>query len=78
MSMHCQSCGMPMGEETRNPASKEYCRFCADERGTLFPRDHVSAGVAEWLKSFSPPAADDAFAERADHYLRSMPAWAER
>lgn len=78
MSMHCQSCGMPMAEETRNAASQEYCRYCADESGKLLAREQVRAGVAEWLKSFSPPAADEAFAERADHYLSSMPAWAER
>ena len=34
-------------------------------------------GVAEWLKSFSPPASDEAMAKRADHYLRAIPAWAE-
>ncbi|MFW5688591.1 MAG: zinc ribbon domain-containing protein [Spirochaetota bacterium] len=76
--MHCQSCGMPMSDETRNSATEEFCRYCADEKGALHPRRQVQSGIADWLKSFSPAASDDAIAERADHYLRSMPAWAER
>jgi hypothetical protein len=69
---------MPIGEETRNAATADYCRYCADEQGKLLPREQVQTGVAEWLKSFSPPASDEAFAERASRYMSSMPAWAER
>lgn len=56
MSMHCQSCGMPLAGEMRSAGAQEYCRYCADESGKLLAREQV----------------------RADHYLRSMPAWAER
>jgi Putative zinc ribbon domain len=77
MSTNCQSCGMPMSPETRNAASEEYCSYCADETGKLFPAERVKAGISQWLGSFSPPASPEAMAQRADHYMKSMPAWAE-
>lgn len=73
----CQSCGMPINEETRNAVSQIYCRYCTNESGDLKPREAVQAGVCEWLKMFAPEPSGVDFMKRADNYLKAMPAWAE-
>ncbi len=73
----CQSCGMPISDETRNPKSEIYCKYCANENGQLNPREAVQTGVSEWLKMFAPEKEGVDFMKRADNYLKAMPAWAE-
>jgi hypothetical protein len=73
----CQSCGMPISDETRNAGTETYCKYCASESGTLNPREAVQAGIVEWLKMFAPATEGVDFMKRADTYLKAMPAWAE-
>lgn len=73
----CQSCGMPISDETKNPSSEEYCKYCADEKGRLGPREAVQAGIVQWLQMFAPEKEGVDFMKRADNYLKAMPAWAE-
>ena len=73
----CQSCGMPLNGDTQHAVSKTFCQYCADEKGELKPREAAQAGIAEWLKSFALEKEGVDFMKRADHYLKSMPAWAE-
>jgi hypothetical protein len=60
-----------------NCTPEPYCESCSDREGHLTPRDLVQKGVAEWLKAWQPDLDDAQAMERANHYLKSMPAWAE-
>ena len=71
---HCQSCGMPLSEESR----ESLCQYCLDENGNLKPREAVQAGIAEWLKQWANEEGPADFMKRADNYLKAMPAWAHK
>jgi uncharacterized Zn finger protein (UPF0148 family) len=73
----CQSCGMPLNDDSKHANSGTYCKYCADENGKLNPREAVQAGIAEWLKMFAPTKEGADFMKRADVYLQAMPAWAD-
>lgn len=73
MERACYSCGMPLGKETEG----NYCRYCLDENGKLRSREAAVQGIAEWLQSWAPAGTQADFKKRAEHYLQSMPAWAE-
>ena len=74
---YCHSCGVPLEVSGDYSNSEHYCAYCADREGNLAPREQVQRGVAEWLKTWQPNLDDTRAMERAGHYLRSMPAWAE-
>ncbi len=77
MNEHCQSCGMPISGEDGKDFRGSFCLYCTDESGSLYPRDVVQQGVAEWLKSFGPDDPSIDYVARAGHYLDAMPAWAQ-
>ena len=74
MSTHCHSCGMPLNQSN---ARGKYCQYCTDEKGNLLPREAIKAGLADWLKGFSPSDGKTNFERRAEYYMKSMPAWAD-
>ena len=74
---YCHSCGVPLEVPGVYSNSEHYCAYCRDREGNLAPREQVQKGVAEWLKTWQPDLDDTRAMERANHYLRSMPAWAE-
>ena len=71
----CFSCGMPLAGEEAEKAHGDFCQYCADDSGKLKPRAEVEAGLAEWLKSWSPSTSDEELARRARSYMAAMPAW---
>ena len=71
---HCHSCGMALNQDC---ACGNYCQYCIDEKGNLLPRETIKAGIADWLKSFSPHNDKTDFEKRAEHYMKAMPAWAD-
>ena len=73
----CYSCGVPLEVPELNGTLEHYCESCTDRDGHLTPRDLVQKGVAKWLKAWQPDLNDAEAMERADHYLKSMPAWAD-
>lgn len=75
MSTSCQSCGMPLAADA---AQVVYCGFCVDEAGRLRPKEQVQTGIARWLEGFAPEGTGADFMERAGHYMKAMPAWAEK
>lgn len=77
MSKHCQSCTMPLETLGGKGASDKYCTHCSDERGNLKPRAEVQQGIAHWLQSWQGEISHDVAMERAGHFMRAMPAWAE-
>ena len=78
MNQHCHSCGMPLADPGLKGSSDQYCRYCADPQGVLHPREQVQHGIAQWLKSWQPGISEAEALTRAAHYMKAMPAWADR
>ncbi len=76
MAGYCLSCGAPLNKEFKG-VSEEYCKYCTDENGNLFPRERVKQGIMMWLKEWQPKVDDKKAAMRAEYYMKAMPAWAE-
>ena len=77
MDKVCFSCGMPLVGEAAKEVRGDYCRYCADEAGKLYPKDTVRKGIAEYLSSWAPGQEGVDFEARADAYMKAMPAWAD-
>jgi hypothetical protein len=48
-----------------------------DKVGKLVTRDQALQNVIGWFKMWQPEASEEQLRRRAEHYLLSMPAWAE-
>lgn len=75
--IYCHSCGMPLTGEVAEKARGNYCQYCSDEQGNLYPKEAVKKGIAEFLSSWAPEKEGTDFAKRAEMYMKAMPAWAE-
>lgn len=71
---YCYSCAMPLTPDAKSP-SKEYCKYCADDKGHLKSSDEIKNGIAHWFTQWQGVDMPQAL-KRAEHYMRSMPAWA--
>ena len=77
MNNYCNSCGMPLAGEDGKDFRGNFCIYCSDESGKLYPRDIVQKGIAEWLKQISGENSSVNYMKRAEYYMKAMPAWAE-
>lgn len=77
MSPFCQSCTMPLDSPGAQGASDKYCAHCTDDVGTLKPRAEVQQGIAHWLQSWQGEITHEVAMERAGHFMKAMPAWAD-
>ena len=59
-------------------SSENYCKYCTDEEGSLKSKEEIRQGCAAWLKSWSPDLDDATALQRADHYMKAMPEWADK
>ena len=73
----CLSCSKPIDLSTGQQKSKDYCEYCSDEHGVLKSREEVQQGIAFWLESWAPEKKGIDFLQRADYYMKSLPAWAD-
>ncbi len=73
----CYSCGANLNIPGFKGNSDIYCVHCIDPNGELQPREKILKGVADWLMQWQPNITEKQAMERADHYLKSMPAWAK-
>lgn len=73
----CRSCGIILDGTIAKEAAPGFCGYCVDDKGNLKPKQEIQAGIAEWLKSFSPAEGKADFTKRAANYMNAMPAWAE-
>jgi hypothetical protein len=78
MEKYCFSCGSPLWMEPFQGPADDYCKYCTDENGNLKSREEILQGCANWLKSWSPGLDDETAIERAEHYMQSMPEWADK
>jgi len=77
MTEFCHSCAAPLNMPDFKGTTENYCRYCTDSAGQLKPMAEVQAGIVHWFKTWQPNLDDKKAAERAAHYMKSMPAWAE-
>ena len=77
MSNHCHSCAMPLDSPEATGSSPIYCRHCSNEQGELKPREEVKQGLIWWLKSWQGDITEEQAQNRAENYMKAMPAWAE-
>ena len=78
MEKYCYSCGSPLWMDQFKGTAENYCKYCTDESGALKSREEIRQGCANWLKSWSPDLDDETALERAEHYMKSMPEWADK
>ena len=74
----CYSCAAPLDMPFFQGPVAHYCNQCVDEDGNLKSYEEIHAGVVEWLKTWQPGIDDAKANERATHYLKAMPAWADK
>mgnify|MGYP000669334056 CR=1 FL=1 len=74
---NCHSCGMPVSGENAVEKTVKYCQYCTDKSGELKSKEEIKAGIAHWLKSITPEDTKVDYNQRAEFYMKSMPAWAE-
>ena len=72
----CLSCGMPLNAPDAKGMSEQYCKHCTDDDGKLKSREEIRKGMAYWIARWQHVDEDTAM-KRAEHYMQSMPEWAE-
>ena len=78
MTEFCHSCGASLADPSMKGPSAQYCKYCTDATGKLRPPAEVQKGIAQWLKSWQPEITEEQAMDRAGHYMKAMPAWAEK
>lgn len=77
MDKFCHSCAAPLAVPDFQGLAENLCKHCTDESGKLKPREEIREGISQWFKSWQPGLDDAKALARAEHYMKSMPAWAE-
>lgn len=73
----CIACGMPMREKSDYPVedeSRDYCKFCAREDGSMQSYEEKLAGMAEFIV-YTQGLNRDAAIESAKNIMAQLPAW---
>lgn len=73
----CYSCGAPLSVPGFKGPVKNYCRHCTDAQGNIKSKTQVQTAIAGWLKGWQPDIDEEKAMERAGHYMKAMPRWAE-
>lgn len=75
---YCNSCMVPLETEAFKGVSEIYCKYCTDSQGNLLPYEQVLEGTAQFFLSWQKGIDTETARTRAKHYLKAMPAWADR
>lgn len=78
MSGWCQSCTAPLDNPAFKGSSDVYCKYCIDEKGNLKPREVVKQGIIQWFRGWHPNVTDEQLSDRAEHFMKAMPAWVDK
>lgn len=71
----CESCGMPLGEETTSKMDGRYCVHCQDQRsGELRSREEVRAGSIDAAMRLMGKSREEA-EKMADEMMPKLPRW---
>jgi hypothetical protein len=71
----CQSCSISLEDEHNRGASDRFCRFCADEEGSLKSRSKVQNLIARWFERWQENLTHEEAMRRAGLFMTAMPAW---
>ncbi len=77
MDKFCHSCAAPLNVADFKGPAEDFCKYCTDEAGNLKPKEEIKSGITHWMKSWQPGIDDETAANRAEYYMKSMPAWAD-
>ena len=77
MDKFCYSCAVPLDLPDFKGPAENYCKYCTDENGNLKPKEEIKKGIAQWFLGWQPNLNEEKANERAENYMKSMPAWAE-
>jgi hypothetical protein len=77
MKKYCHSCTAPLFDPAFQGPAENYCKYCTDESGSLKSREEIRQGIAQWLMSWQEGLDESTALERADHYMKALPAWAD-
>jgi hypothetical protein len=78
MGKMCHSCAAPLDNPDFRGVAADLCKYCSDETGQLREREKVKYGIAQWFMMWQPGIYMPKALARADIYMNSMPAWAEK
>jgi hypothetical protein len=71
----CQSCGMPMDEETQSKFDERYCIYCQDQTTKrLKPYEEVVRGSVNAAVKFLGKSKEEAI-KMANENLPKLPRW---
>ena len=76
--MFCHSCTAPLSVPKFTGKAENLCIYCSDSAGKLKSRDECKAGIAHWLREWGPALEEAESLRRAEHFMKAMPAWAEK
>ena len=80
MEKKCISCGMPLRNKEDYPLddeSKEFCRYCANEDGSMKSFDDAVEGMSAFLQDMQNLSTEDA-KDAAINTLKKNPAWKDK
>ncbi|MFC1587667.1 zinc ribbon domain-containing protein [Planctomycetota bacterium] len=77
-SEFCQSCTAPLSMPDFKGVAENYCKYCTDEQGNLKSHEEIQNGIAMWFKGWHGDVSQEILMERAGHFMKGLPAWAER
>ena len=77
MDKFCHSCAAPLNMPDFKGPAENYCKYCTDESGVLKPKNEVKQGIAAWFKGWQPGIDEQIAQNRAELYMKSLPAWAD-
>ncbi len=75
---YCPSCAGNLNDPgiSDNP-SHRYCKHCTYSDGTLKSREDAIKEIASWFEYWQKNVTPAQALQRAEHYIKAMPAWAE-
>jgi len=73
----CLSCGMPLNMPDAKGMSESHCKHCTLDDGTVKSRGEIQKGIAQWFMQWQHVDEETAM-KRAEHYMKSMPEWADK
>lgn len=72
---NCESCGMPLNENTTSKSDERYCIYCQDqETGELKSKEEVREGSIEAAMQYMGKTREEAEI-MADSIMPTLPRW---
>lgn len=76
--MDCQSCGIPMAQDSDHGGGRPdnpYCKYCTDPTGNLKSKEEVRQGMINFQMQQSPDKTREEIEKEIDTHMETMSAW---